>query len=86
MSNIYNQYASQLQSRLAKRSAKITENEMWEAGFRYLGRRQQVKETKLYLKQLRADQGMDKKLLHLVQNMAWQLQENDKFFNELVEF
>ncbi|MGZ8887939.1 MAG: hypothetical protein ACXW1D_00105 [Halobacteriota archaeon] len=78
MKNIYNQYASSLQSRLARRSRTITENEMWVKGYKALKRREQVKETKMFLKDLREQQAMDKKLLNLVQNMSWELEENDR--------
>lgn len=76
--NIYNTYASQLQSRIAKRSRKITDNEMWEAGYRFLGnRKQELKETKKYLKLLRDDQQLDKKLLKQMQEMAYYLHQDE---------
>ncbi len=67
MNNDYfKKMASQLQSRLSKRSNKIVENEMWKKGYAALGRAKEYKQAKKDLKELHTEQYLDKKLLALL--------------------
>ena len=67
----YDQMASQLQSRVARRAADITTQTMWKVGFRALGRMKDWRETKDVLKQLSAEQVLDKRLLRMTQEFAY---------------
>jgi acyl carrier protein phosphodiesterase len=68
--NQYSKMASQVQSRLSRRSAQITTSEMWECGFRSLQRYKDMRETKEVLRELRQQQSLDKALLKLAHAAA----------------
>lgn len=62
----YENMAAQLQSRMAVRANKITEQIMWAEGYKALQRRKDWKETKKGLVKLHRDQKLDRDLLKLV--------------------
>jgi hypothetical protein len=78
MPNIYNSYASQLQSRISRRANLITENTMWKVGYRHLGRMKDWRESKVVLTELECAQRLDKKLLQLAHVAAreWEIYHN----------
>lgn len=78
----FEQFASQLQSRIAKRSGKITATSMWKVGYRQLGRMKDWRECKNTLALLTADQVLDKRLLSVVQEIAYQNKLNAVYFEE----
>lgn len=77
--NQFQAMGSKLQSRLAKRSADITLNEYWAVGYKALGRKRELKETKNLLHNLRSCQKLDKKLLQLMQSLSWEVEENERW-------
>lgn len=84
MSNIYHGYASQLQSRIAKRASKLTENTMWKVGYRSLGRMQDWRESKKIIAALTSEQVLDKALLKLAHAAAaeWEYSRGDNLWRE----
>jgi hypothetical protein len=62
--------AAALQSRIAKRAAKITETTMWKIGFHSLNRLKDFREAKKTLAVLTAEQCLDKRLLRMANEMA----------------
>lgn len=62
---------AQLQSHVAKRAHTITANEMWREAYKFMGRRKDAKQTDADLKELRASQSLDKRLLRMTNEMAY---------------
>lgn len=63
--------AAALQSRVAKRAAKITAQTMWKVGYHQLGRLKDFREAKKVLAELTKEQILDKRLLRMTQEMAY---------------
>ena len=86
--NEYQALAATLQSRISKRAAKITENDMWRRGYRSLNRMKDWNDTKDVLKALTKDQQADKRLLKIVREVPKLHSDVDMLLNtinELVE-
>lgn len=74
--------AAALQSRIAKRAAKITETTMWKAGYHSLNRLKDFREAKKVLAVLAKEQILDKRLLRMTQEMAYM----DNLMSQDVDF
>ena len=67
----YSDMAAALQSRVAKRAAKITAQTICKIGYHHLGRLKDFREAKKVLAELTFQQILDKKLLRMAQDFAY---------------
>lgn len=67
----YENMAAQLQSRIKRRGNHIAAVECWKKGYHALGQLKKFRETKEELVELRDAQVLDKKLLKMVQEQAY---------------
>lgn len=71
MTNSYSIMASKLQSRIAKRANDITKEGHWKQSYHALQQMESFRQSKLIIKELGDQQALDKRLLGVINELAY---------------
>lgn len=81
----YENMSRQLQSRIKKRGNHIAAVECWKRAYHALGQLKKFRETKEELVGLRSEQVLDKGLLKMAQELAYEVQMNEQFVKDFYD-